>query len=511
MGRVLLTVSCIICLQSISSHSATYHVAKTGNNANSCAQAQSSSTPRQTIQAGVNCATSPGDVVSVHTGTYNESVSTWPASGSSGNPIRIQPNGYTNDGCATPGCGSGDAVTWAGGSSRTISINERSWIRIQGFTLANSTNRYAVWLENLNGKSAAPMLGIEILNNTFSGNGNNGATESDHAATIVAGALGYAEGASSPTVTHHWSGNTFTNNYGFSFLLVGTSDTEIKNNVSTGQRGSFNASTGYYSSGLLNEYSGGSNNDRNVIDGNTYSNPSPGPTPYEASGIRCDSSGAGHLSTSYYKNNIIHDISQGVADLSSQQESYGMFFEAGCSNIVVQNNILYNIGSACLRIGSTSTGGPTGGTVEHNTLYSCGFAGLQIFASNGVTYRNNIISTYGAQVVGASNVPNQTLNNTFRNNLYWKPSSTSIAHWDSGDPYPYYFSNLTLSQWNSKSGETGAKNQDPLFVNAPTDFTLQAASPAKNAGDDGKDIGAYPTSPPSSSPPAPTNVHIVSP
>src|SRR5262245_33393473 len=164
------------------------------------------------IQSAVNLAMQPGDIVAIHAGTYTESVSSWPASGSQGNPIRIQPFGYTNDGCQTAGCGSGDIVNWSGGGSRSISMNETSYIRIQGLRFVNSTNRYAIWLQNLNSKTDAPMLGIEIFNNTFDSNGNDGTLESDIASTIVAGALGYDEGAVSPALTHHWNGNTFTNN-----------------------------------------------------------------------------------------------------------------------------------------------------------------------------------------------------------------------------------------------------------------------------------------------------------
>jgi hypothetical protein len=38
----------------------------------------------------------------------------------------------------------------------------------------------------------------------------------------------------------------------------------------------------------------------------------------------------------------------------------------------------------------------------------------------------------------------------------------------------------------------GSITADPRLVNPPSDLRLQSDSPAKNAGDDGKDMGANP-------------------
>jgi len=52
-------------------HAATYYVSKTGNNSTSCAQAQSTSTPKGTIGAGLGCLVA-GDTLLVRAGTYDE-------------------------------------------------------------------------------------------------------------------------------------------------------------------------------------------------------------------------------------------------------------------------------------------------------------------------------------------------------------------------------------------------------------------------------------------------------
>jgi parallel beta-helix repeat protein len=53
-----------------------YYVAKTGSDSNSCAQAQSQSTPKLTINGGLSCLTS-GDTLLIRGGTYVEFIDTW--------------------------------------------------------------------------------------------------------------------------------------------------------------------------------------------------------------------------------------------------------------------------------------------------------------------------------------------------------------------------------------------------------------------------------------------------
>ena len=56
-------------LQGVTTHAATYYVATTGNDATTCAQAKTQSTPKQTIPAGVKCLAG-GDTLIVKAGTY---------------------------------------------------------------------------------------------------------------------------------------------------------------------------------------------------------------------------------------------------------------------------------------------------------------------------------------------------------------------------------------------------------------------------------------------------------
>lgn len=62
---------------------ATYYVAQTGDDSNTCDQAQDSSTPKQTIGAGKGCL-APSDTLIVKAGTYNETITSYTSPGIDG-------------------------------------------------------------------------------------------------------------------------------------------------------------------------------------------------------------------------------------------------------------------------------------------------------------------------------------------------------------------------------------------------------------------------------------------
>lgn len=56
-------------------NAATYYVAKTGSDSNSCTSVQSTSNPKLTIKSGLSCLKA-GDILSIRAGTYNERIDT---------------------------------------------------------------------------------------------------------------------------------------------------------------------------------------------------------------------------------------------------------------------------------------------------------------------------------------------------------------------------------------------------------------------------------------------------
>ena len=69
MKSLLLVI--LLALTPVIAHGSTYYVAKTGQDGNTCAQAQSRSTPKLTIKAGLACLAG-GDTLIIKAGTYTE-------------------------------------------------------------------------------------------------------------------------------------------------------------------------------------------------------------------------------------------------------------------------------------------------------------------------------------------------------------------------------------------------------------------------------------------------------
>lgn len=71
---VTLLLLAALLLLPISAQATTWYVGKTGSDSNTCTQAQSDSTPKLTVTAGISCLVSCGDVLLVKSGTYVERI-----------------------------------------------------------------------------------------------------------------------------------------------------------------------------------------------------------------------------------------------------------------------------------------------------------------------------------------------------------------------------------------------------------------------------------------------------
>ena len=101
-------------------HAATYYVAKTGNNNNTCTKARSLSTPKHTIAAGLSCLSS-GDTLIIKAGTYLEVINR-----------KQVPSGISNSQRTTIKSATGETVTLkpsTGGTSWRCDSNFGSQIR----------------------------------------------------------------------------------------------------------------------------------------------------------------------------------------------------------------------------------------------------------------------------------------------------------------------------------------------------------------------------------------------
>ncbi len=107
-------VLCILVLCASSPGAAlgsTYYVSKSGNDGNSCAQAQSPSGSKQTIASGLKCLTA-GDTLTVRAGTYDEGINNNVPSGTSWSSV-VRIAAYPGETVwLTPSSGEWAVVPW---------------------------------------------------------------------------------------------------------------------------------------------------------------------------------------------------------------------------------------------------------------------------------------------------------------------------------------------------------------------------------------------------------------
>ena len=127
----------ILLFLSANGHAATYWVAKTGTNSNSCTQAQSESTPKVTITSGLSCLTA-GDTLKVKAGIYAETFTNVIPSGTSWSaPVTLMAN--PGDAVTIQPAAGGDGVIYLVGSAN-------AYIIIDGFIIdaVNETQGHGI-------------------------------------------------------------------------------------------------------------------------------------------------------------------------------------------------------------------------------------------------------------------------------------------------------------------------------------------------------------------------------
>jgi hypothetical protein len=133
---------------------------------------------------------------------------------------------------------------------------------------------------------------------------------------------------------------------------------------------------------------------------------------------------------------------------------------------------------------------------EHNTLYVPSGAGFQAMLAitgtlSGLVAKNNIWSTdVTTVIVIVDTVGVVPANSDMDYNLHYTPSGAGANRWNWNGG-----GNSTYANWLTNSGQdaNSPTPADPLFTDAANDdFTLQAGSPARGAGEGGVDCGAYP-------------------
>jgi hypothetical protein len=180
-----------------------------------------------------------------------------------------------------------------------------------------------------------------------------------------------------------------------------------------------------------------------------------------------------------FTNNIIR---------SDQYTSF--YFEAtGPNNIFSYNTFLANSGNY---VGTLGYGGD-GSTFNHNTFYNNGSGSIMHFASrsssNVNAFTNNIFSGIGS-IYSFDCTPQQCPSAFYQGDYNLFQNRNGIT------TFGLFGANLAALKNTMSPDDAHSIETNPLFTNVTSrDFSLQVGSLALNAASDGKNIGAWQSSP----------------
>lgn len=345
-------------LPTVAAQAATYYVARTGSDANTCVQAQTASTPKLTLPAGVACLVG-GDTLIVKAGTYsNQEIKNPPAgSASAYTIIKADPSG------ARPVLKPNGAALQRGFYCGEGSSSHH--IEFRGFEVDGAYNSFALQGTDETGYPHH----IRIINNKFHDTVHTGALISFSPSGFVGG-------------NHVIQGNEFYR-------------------TGVGNPG--------YGPGHNTIYGTGS---ETVIERNTFHN--------LANGIGIWSEGKVARNVTI-RNNIFYDIGRSNTDTWQQGNgSHGaIHVSIPGGGHQIYNNIIYRSGDESRFIGikiRTANAGDTN-YIYNNTIYDIKHASahaIWVQATDGThLVKNNIVYLGGAGILGGTQSNNLTTDPSF--------------------------------------------------------------------------------------------------
>jgi parallel beta helix pectate lyase-like protein len=497
LALVLLSSLCV------SAESAIIYVDKD----NSCPGAGTTDNPYCSIQNAFDRNLKRGDSIRIRDAAtaYDQNALLNNKSGSSGNPIIIEPDTGNNPTIRYSGNGSQNAA---------IEIRDSSYVIVRNLTFDGTgiaPSQSAIRVQ----ASTHDISGNEVYGNTFLNWSGSEAQDVHNISVVLITSTGL-RGGSVPrgTLVHD---NTFTNCRHVAIGLPGAQNPEVYNNTVTGLKSGHNFGSGTRTSIEATAITSGSwggaaapaNNSQGA---NIHDNSLHDFEPYPSNGLPNKATAAYHVISGFHADvnadngqlvrNLIYNINQGIRDGAG----VGIFIESRCDGWVVKENRIYHMGNAGILNGRSGTGDANNNQFINNVVDDAGY-GLWAQRGFNLTIKNNIFSRCSILAIFIDAIAASEAPHTIDYNDYYSTDSNRIGKWNASCTDGM---NCTFDAWKTtiqavtgqSADDTHAISTDPLFVSATTgseDYHLKTspASPCINAGLNGVHIGAFPKDAPS--------------
>jgi hypothetical protein len=172
------------------------------------------------------------------------------------------------------------------------------------------------------------------------------------------------------------------------------------------------------------------------------------------------------------RGNRIHDID------SYNNFAFGIYLDWGGSNILIENNLVYNTRDGGLMVSSRNRD-----NLVVNNIFACGrTAQLYLLPSSEsiarkiFTFKRNIVLWKEGQLFTENFSHSRDVNLEFDNNIYWKID-------DKIDDGKFKLGKYSWKEWQAKGMDRNSKVADPLFISpSERDFRLDPKSPSLPLG-----------------------------
>ena len=451
-----------------------YYVATSGSDTGAGTQAS----PFLTIQHAADLAVA-GDTVLVRQGIYTALVTPTHSGSSAGGYITF---------CSYPGelaTIDGHGLAIPGGQNGLITLNNASFVIVQGFELRNYTTAKTSQVPigiYLTGSGS----NVQIVNNHIHNITTTAKTSPSACSSNALGLLAAGTKAPAPISNLVISGNeldamktgcseTMTMNGNVTGFAIISNLVHDDDNIGIDAIGFERTSPQVaYDQARMGEIRGNS-----VYNITSYGNPDYGRS-YASDGIYVD--GGTHITI---EQNLVHNVDLGI-ELASEHKG------RLTSDIIARNNVIYADNSNGISIGGygAGRGGTDHCTIVNNTLYGndtkntgSGEFQIQFNATNNL-FENNVVYATKQALLLNNFTKNTDPPATLDYNLYFSPLTQAASHFKwNGTPYGF----ATYQSATGQDAQSFFADPDFTAVSAPVLLTLRSGSPGLGAG---ADLGA---------------------